>query len=155
MTDAAPADADSLPGLSQWLPLLRESLAETGRFRWRLAGASMLPTLPAQCEIEIAPPPAHIPLGALLVFASGSALVAHRLVHRSDPFLVAQGDNRRAPDPWLRPGQVLGIVVAAYQGERALWPTPLEPLLRWRWIGRAGGLWLARRLARSLRGRGL
>ncbi len=108
----------------------------------------MLPTLPPGCEIEIVPPPATIPLGALLVFAGQASLVAHRLVHHADPYLVAQGDNRREPDPRLRPEQVLGVVLIAYQGERRLWPNHWEPILKWWWIGRAGGLWLLRRFKR-------
>jgi hypothetical protein len=139
---------DVLPNLRQWLPLLSESLAQQGRFRWQLRGASMLPTLPPGCEIEIVPPPATLPLGALLVFAGRDSLVVHRLVHRSSPYFVAQGDNRREPDPWLRPDQVLGVVLSAYRGEHRLWPSRWEPVLRWRWIGRAGGLWLLRRLRR-------
>lgn len=143
-------DGDALPSLHVWLSLLSESLAQEGRFRWQLRGASMMPTLPPDCEIEIVPPPARIPLGALLVFASGSSLVAHRLVHRSASFLVAQGDNRREPDRWLRPVQVLGVVAAAYQGSRRVWPRSLEPVLRWWWVGRAGVLWLVRRLKRLM-----
>jgi hypothetical protein len=139
---------DALPNLRQWLPLLSESLARQGRFRWQLRGASMAPTLPAGCEIEIVPPPTTIPVGSLLVFAGHDSLVVHRLVHRSSPFLVAQGDNRWEPDPWLRPEQVLGVVLNAYQGERLLWPSRWEPILRWWWIGRADGLWLLRRLRR-------
>lgn len=148
MAAATPAGGDALPNLHLWLPLLSDSLAQEGRFRWQLRGASMTPTLPPGCEIEIVPPPPVIPLGALMVFASGSALVAHRLVHRADPFLVAQGDNRRGPDPWLRPGQVLGVVAAAYLDRRRVWPGPLEPAIRWWWVGRAGALWLLRRLKR-------
>ncbi len=139
---------DSLPNLHQWLPLLSESLAQQGRFRWQLRGASMLPTLPSDCEIEITPPPAVIPLGALVVFASGASLVAHRLIHRAPPFLVTQGDHRREPDPWLRPEQVLGVVDAAYQDERRIWPRRGETLRRWWWISRARLLWLVRRLHR-------
>jgi hypothetical protein len=141
-----PAATDALPHLRQWLPLLQESLAQQGRFRWRMRGASMTPTLPPGCEIEIAPAPAAIPLGALLVFVGNASLVAHRLVHRTPAFLVTQGDNRREPDPWLRPNQVLGLVTAAYQDERHIWPGALEPALRWWWIGRADLLWLLRRL---------
>ena len=146
-TDAA---GDSLPNLQQWLPLLSESLAQRGRFRWQLRGASMLPTLPSGCEIEIVPPPAAIPLGALVVFAGGASLVAHRLVHRAPPFLVAQGDHRREPDGWLRREQVLGVVAAAYLDERRIWPRPGESLLRWWWVGRACLLWLLRRLKRHV-----
>lgn len=137
---------DSLPNLQQWLPLLGASLAQQGRFRWQLRGASMRPTLPPGCTIEIAPPPAAIGRGALVVCAGDAALVVHRLVHRAPSYLVTQGDNRREPDARLRPAQVLGVVVAAYDGERRIWPGRLEPALRWWWIGRASALWLLRRL---------
>lgn len=148
MLASTDALGDSLPNLQQWLPLLSESLAQHGRFRWQLRGASMLPTLPSGCAIEITPPPATIPLGALVVFAANSSLVAHRLVHRAPAFLVTQGDQRSQPDRWLRPEQVLGVVAAAYLDERRIWPHPGEPVLRWWWIGRAHLLWLLRRLKR-------
>lgn len=150
MPDWVEPGSEALPNLRHWLPLLSESLQQQGRFRWQLRGGSMLPTLPPNCEIEIAPPPAAIAPGALLVFASDSSLVIHRLVHRAPPFLVTQGDNRRQPDRRLRPDQVLGVVVAAYQGDRQLWPRAWEPILKWWWIGRAGGLWLLRCVKRLI-----
>jgi hypothetical protein len=150
MSDVTEAISNDLPNLHQWLPLLSESLAQQGRFRWQLRGASMLPTLPPGCEIEIVPPPATIPLGALLVFAGHASLVTHRLVYRADSFLVTQGDNRREPDRRLRPEQVLGVVLVAYQGKCRLWPTRWEPILQWAWIGRASGLWLLRRFKRLM-----
>jgi hypothetical protein len=151
MTGDHDTAGESLPNLQQWLPLLGESLAQQGRFRWQLRGVSMQPTLPPDCAIEIAPPPHTIGLGALVVFAGNASLVVHRLVHRAPPFLVTQGDNRREPDPRLRPVQVLGVVVAAYDGERRIWPGRLEPVLRWWWMGRACALWLGRRLRRLQR----
>jgi hypothetical protein len=150
MADNHAVAGDTLPNLQQWLPLLGESLAQQGRFRWQLRGASMQPTLPPDCTIEIAPPPDFIELGALVVFASDAALVVHRLVHRAPPFLVTQGDNRREPDARLRPAQVLGIVIAAYDAESRIWPGRLEQVWQWRWIGRAGALWLLRRIRRLL-----
>lgn len=150
MADLNPADDAALPNLHQWLPLLGESLAAQGRFRWLLRGASMTPTLPPGCEIEIIPPPARIPLGALVVFAAGDTLVVHRLVHRAPPFLVTQGDHRREPDRWLRPSQVLGVVTAAYRDGERIWPRAWEAATRWRWIGRADGLWLLRRLKKAM-----
>lgn len=137
---------ETLPNLHQWLPLLREALAQHERFRWPLRGTSMIPTLPPDCEIEIVMAPAVLPLGALLVFANGPALVSHRLVHRAGPFLVAQGDNRREPDRWLRAEQVLGVVAAAFHQGRQVWPGRFEPFWRRWWVLRARALWLARRL---------
>ena len=135
-----------LPNLATWLPLLRESLSRQGRFRWFLHGSSMQPTLPPDCEIAIVPISDKLPLGSLIVFAGNdSALVAHRLVHRTDRHLVAQGDARLQPDPWLDPAQVLGRVVEALVNGRRIWPSRFEALIKWRWVGRAYGLWLLRR----------
>jgi hypothetical protein len=150
MANVLDMSGDALPNLHQWLPLLSESLAHQGRFRWQMRGASMLPTLPPDCEIEIVPPPAAIPLGALVVFAGNASLVVHRLVHRTPSRLLTQGDNRRGPDAWLQPSQVLGVVVAAYYDTRRIWPRAAEPVLRWWWIGRADGMWLLRRSKRLL-----
>jgi hypothetical protein len=114
----------------------------------------MQPTLPPGCEIVIVPPGpwsdrgAAAPLGSLLVFASGSALVAHRLVMRRGRYLITQGDGRREPDRWLLPQQVLGRVVAAYDGERKLWPRPTEGAARLWWVGRALALAASRRWRR-------
>ena len=142
-------DQQRLPNLATWLPLLRESLARQGRFRWPLRGASMLPTLPSNCEITIIPLPDKLPLGSLIVFAGrDSALVAHRLVHRTDLHFVAQGDARQQPDPWLDPAHVLGLVSAATVDGRRVWPSRIEAPLKWFWVGRAAGLWLLRRARR-------
>ena len=139
-------DQEHLPNLATWLPLLRESLARQGRFRWPLRGASMLPTLPSNCEITIVPLPDKLALGSLIVFAGrDSELVAHRLVRHTDRHLVAQGDARLRPDPWLDPAQVLGLVSAAAVDGRRVWPNRVEALLKWWWVARAVTLWLLRR----------
>lgn len=147
MSQREPAD---LPPLHTWLPLLHEALAQQGRFRWRVHGNSMLPTLPPDCEVEIVPLRGPAPLGSLIVFASGSSLVVHRLVYRTQGFWVAQGDARWRPDPWLRPEQALGLVVAAYQGEKRCWPRRLSRLAGWLWLVRAYLLWAMRRVTGSL-----
>lgn len=128
-----------------WLPLLQEALAREGRFRFPLRGTSMRPTLPAACEVEIVPPPAQTPLGSLLVFVNGDALIAHRLVRQSAAGWVAHGDGRLAPDRPLQPGQMLGIVAAAYRGGRRIWPGRGELLLRPFWLARHHALRPARR----------
>ncbi|MCX6032429.1 MAG: S24/S26 family peptidase [Chloroflexi bacterium] len=110
--------------ISDWLPLLRDALAHEGRFRWRLRGTSMTPTLPPDCEVEIAPLPPAVPLGSLVVFADGDALVVHRLVRRAAGRWITQGDGRLAPDRSLAPNQVLGVVVAADSDGRRCWPGP-------------------------------
>jgi len=104
------------------LALLQQALAREGRFRWRLRGDSMTPALPPGCQIEIVPLPARVRLGDVIVFASGATLIAHRLVARGHNHWITQGDNRRAPDPPLRPGQALGLVSAGYRGGVRFWP---------------------------------
>lgn len=141
---------EGMPGASGWLSLLQESLEREGSFRWRLEGKSMQPTLIDGCEIEIVPVRGKVPLGSVVVFASGSALVAHRLVHRSGGWLVAQGDGRREPDRWLRPVQLVGRVNKARVGGRTTWPGRGEALLRWFWVGRAWWLAALRRARRLL-----
>lgn len=119
------------------LALLHEALSREGRFRWRLHGSSMQPTFPVDCEIEIAPLPAAGPrLGDVLVFMSGDALIAHRLVRRTDTHWITQGDGRLAPDPPLRPEQVLGQVAAASHAGQPFWPrTAKKKRAAW-WVAR-------------------
>ena len=150
MNEAVAPPGSDLPHLQGWLPLLQESLARTGVFRWQLTGKSMEPTLPHGCEIEIVPLSSKLPLGTVVVFASGSSLVAHRLVHRSRGYLVTQGDGRRAPDRWLLPAQLIGLVEKARSDGRRIWPGRGETLVRWRWVGRAYALAGLRRMRRWL-----
>ncbi len=151
--EQAPRFDEALPALQGWLPLLQESLAREGRFRWQLAGKSMEPTLPDGCQIEIVPVQGAASLGAVVVFASNSALVAHRLVHRRGRYLVTQGDGRREPDRWLLPAQLVGRVDKAWAGGHEIWPRDGESLRRWRWVGRAYALAGRRRLRSLLLGR--
>lgn len=130
------------------LPVLKESLAQHGSFRLPLRGNSMQPTLPTECEIEIAPVKGELPLGDLIVFLVGDGLVAHRLVRRSGEFLVAQGDNRRAADLPLKPEQVLGRVIAATVEARKIWPGPFERALAPAWVARHYALQTARSVLR-------
>ena len=119
-----------------WTPLLREALAREGRFRLSLRGTSMLPTLPVECEIEVAPLSQRAPIGSLMVFAAGDILVAHRLARRAGGHWVMQGDGRRAPDPPIAAEQILGVVVAAYRDGLRCWPDRAEPAWRWFWVAR-------------------
>lgn len=156
--DSAPAraDAPALPELiSVWLPLLREALQRDGQFRFPLRGSSMRPTLPETCDIVIVPLPSRPRLGSLLVFAQRDALVAHRLVRRTRDRWIAQGDGRWVSDPALLPAQVLGLVSAAYAGDRRIWPGRLERAAAWFWVARHYALSAAMRplrmAARQLR----
>ena len=99
---------------------MREALEREGVFRFPLRGASMRPTLPVECDIEIVPLPAQTPLGALIVFVIDDTLIAHRLVRRSGGRWIAQGDGRLGPDRPLAPSQILGMVVGGASGRTSL-----------------------------------
>lgn len=148
MTDSAAIHA------STWLPLLKEALAREGCFRWPLRGNSMLPTLPAECEIELAPLTPPVRLGELIVFVVDDTLIAHRLVRRTRQYWIAQGDHRLAPDRPVPLDQVVGRVLAAYQHDRRCWPSRYSGVWRGVWLARYQVLRLARamwRIARSAR----
>jgi hypothetical protein len=128
----------AMPGFDgEWLHLLRGALARGERFRWRLQGTSMSPTLPPGCLIEIAALPSQPKPGNVVVFSSGGQLVAHRFVQRSGKQWVMQGDGRLGPDRPLDASQGLGIVVAAFSADgRPFWP-PRFPRVEASW-------WIAR-----------
>ena len=100
----------------------------------------MLPTLPADCEIELAPLSPSVKLGELIVFVAGDTLIAHRLVRRTGGYWIAQGDHRRVPDRPIRPDQVVGCVRAAYQNNRRCWPRRFSSVWRLIWLARHHGL---------------
>jgi len=150
-SDLSTAGRPGVALASTWLPLLREALEREGVFRFPLRGASMRPTLPMECEIEIRPLPAEVPLGALIVFVIDDTLIAHRLVRRSGERWIAQGDGRLGSDRPLAPEQVLGVVAAAYAGGRRCWPTASSRSLAAFWIARHWALRSARAVRRTLR----
>ncbi len=145
MTDSAAIHADT------WLPLLKEALAKEGRFRWPLRGTSMLPTLPAECEIELVPLLPPVRLGELIVFVVDDTLIAHRLVRRTGKHWIAQGDHRLAPDRPVLPDQVLGRVLAAYQDNRRCWPGRRAAVSRLVWLARYHVLRVVRAAWRVMR----
>jgi hypothetical protein len=138
-----------------WAPLLRETLAREGRLRWPLSGGSMMPTLPPECLVDVVPPPADLHRGALVVFALGDQLVAHRLVRSTATGWIAQGDGRRGPDRPLSPQQIIGAVEAAYANGRLIWPGRSERIMMRVWVARhyllrpASWLWRRAKLARG------
>ncbi len=143
---------------SAWLPLLQEALEKQGRFVLPLRGTSMRPTLPAACDIEIAPLQGAPKIGQLIVFVVGDALVAHRLVRRAGIFWIAQGDNRLGPDRALKVDQMLGRVVAARVAERQVWPGRFESIVARFWLLRyqaLRGLWWLYRRMRPCSARGM
>ncbi|MCS6845156.1 MAG: S26 family signal peptidase [Caldilineales bacterium] len=135
------------------LSLLREGLDREGRFRWRLFGASMWPTLPPGCEVEIVPLPAEGPkVGDVVVFLDRNTLIAHRLVRRDGALWIAQGDGRLGPDPPLREDQLVGRLAAAWQDGRPVWPRRAENIRATAWVARHHLLRPVRFVYRRLQG---
>ncbi len=151
--DPTPITASASASVEVWLPLLHETLAREGRFRWRLRGLSMGPTLPVDCEIEIVPWGEAVRLGDLIVFAAGDTLVAHRLVRRAGGRWITQGDGRLGPDAAQDPARALGIVVAAYRDGERCWPRSGQRLLAAFWVARHWMLRPVRAAWRRLRRR--
>ena len=145
MSETPPLRLDALA------PLLRQALAAEGRFRWQLRGRSMTPTLPPACQIEVVPLSEPTPLGALVVFAAGDRLIAHRLVRRAGGRWVTQGDATLAADAPLAADQILGVVAVAYRDGRRCWPARGARWLAWFWIARHHVLRPLRATWRALR----
>ena len=133
MTDILPS---TTPLLYQVCPLRRETLHREGRFFWQVEGQSMLPTLPANCTIEIHALDSGVKLGDLLVFAQPHAIVVHRLVERRGDRLILQGDNRTVPDAPITTQQVIGRVVSATYQNKKTYPDTFSQFVANIWIAR-------------------
>jgi len=92
-----------------------------GQGHWvPVQGPSMLPFLQPGDDVWLAPAPAKLRRGDVLVLATPAGLVVHRLL-RADSWaqpqrLWTQGDNNRLPDPPARAPALLGRVLAVRRG---------------------------------------
>lgn len=139
---------------SKLVPLLRETLAREGRLDWRVEGQSMTPTLPPDSLIEIRALDETPHLGDIVVYASDSALVVHRLVARRGTALIFQGDHRRLPDSTVTKAQLIGRVVTATYRETILYPQHFSRLVAYFWVSRYYWLKGLRYLRRKMPKRG-
>lgn len=80
----------------------------------KIDGGSMAPTISNGELILVAPPPARVEPGMVVVMVVGDQVVTHRVVNISaDGSLVTKGDANHATDDWGgRPVQVVGAYVA-------------------------------------------
>jgi hypothetical protein len=88
-----------------------------------VAGSSMRPLLRASDRLRVRPNDGALANGMVVVAVLQGALVAHRVVAVSPTMVTLQGDAADAPDPPLRPIEVVGRVDAAVT-RRAI-PIPL------------------------------
>lgn len=119
---AAVPTAESVKG-----ELLAETIRFHGRGRLRVQGTSMLPGLWPGDVIEVERrAPAEIEAGAIILYARGQRLFAHRVLKKeaceAGYVLVARGDRLFRPDPPVRPEELLGEVIRVERGGRAFAP---------------------------------
>jgi hypothetical protein len=83
----------------------------------------MRPTLRSGDLLELAPVPARLRPGAVIVFPHPreGRLVVHRVIAVGPSGIATRGDGNRSPDPWLLGGeQPIACVRAVCRGERRL-----------------------------------
>ena len=92
----------------------------------RFSGRSMEPTLASdeevllRCGVPVA-------LGDIIAFLAGDHVIVHRVVARSNGWILTRGDARTLPDaPILRHESVLGRVAAVRRGDALVEP-PVAP----------------------------
>jgi signal peptidase I len=110
--------------------------SEAGQGHWvPVQGPSMLPFLQPGDEMWVAPRPAKLRRGDVVVLMTPSGLLVHRLL-RAEPWsqpqqLWTHGDNNRLPDPAASAEDLLGRVLTVRRRGRVLaLDTP-----RWRACG--------------------
>jgi hypothetical protein len=93
-----------------------------------ITGRSMEPLLPEGCLVRVQPSDEGIPLGSLVLFPLGGALVVHRVVGRKPEGLRTKGDAALRSEPaLLGRDELMGLVV---EGD---WAGKHRHLGGWRW----------------------
>lgn len=114
------------------LPLAAQ-LGDT-QFESAVHGSSMAPAIPAGARIRVRTG-GTCRVGDVVFYLADGVYTVHRVVYRSSgrggtDYLLAEGDARFAPDPPLRPHQVLGTVEAVEVG--GVWrPLGAQPVGPW------------------------
>lgn len=87
-------------------------------FESRIAGDSMIPTLPPGTKIRIDSGGQDPEIGQVVAFRWGTGLIAHRVVARSKGFIVTRGDGQKLCDPPVPLGGIVGVVNARWNDDR-------------------------------------
>ncbi len=110
--------------------------SQAGQAHWvTVQGQSMQPFLRDGDEVWVAPNPAGLRRGEVVVLRPAGGLLVHRLL-RAEPWphpqrLWTQGDSNRLPDPPISSDSLLGRVVATRRRGR----TTIIDTTRWRATG--------------------
>lgn len=127
----------SLPLSELQIQLLQDGYS----IRVPVQGYSMFPLLFPGDRILIEPTPyTEVKTGQIILFQSGSRLVAHRVLatNMQKNQLLCKGDSNLLPDEPIASGKVLGRVTRYYRKKRTFAATRFSPdmmllLSRWRY----------------------
>jgi len=131
----AEVSAAALSGVTSALAV--ETLARTGRLRFRANGTSMLPALRPGDELEIVAPASDLELGDIVLWRRSGRLFVHRVVAIDADHVRTQGDALLHADPLVPAAEVLGRL-ASYErrGRRHSAPRRRAWDRCWGWIMR-------------------
>jgi hypothetical protein len=103
--------------------LAAESLARTGRLRFRSAGTSMLPSLRPGDVLDFVAPDGPIAPGDIVLWRREDRLFVHRVVGSVDGHVRTRGDALLHADPPVSHAEVLGTL-ESYERRGRRRPTP-------------------------------
>ncbi len=83
-------------------------------------GTSMMPTLHPGDTCQVRLGERDVRLGDIVVYRRGQGLVIHRVVWRRGDWVWTRGDALIRPDPRVRRGSILGVVVTAERQGRVI-----------------------------------
>ena len=88
-----------------------EALRASGKLRLRVFGGSMLPSIwPGDVLVIQRTPVAGMGLGDLILYASDSGFIVHRIVKKGADSFTTRGDSLRVDDQPVPYGRVLGKI---------------------------------------------
>ena len=103
--------------------LVVEIAAKFGRVRFRVTGASMMPSVWPDDIVEIRRcDPADLEPAQIVLYRRMGRLVVHRIIRVEPDFLVTRGDAVSDEDSPIRKADVLGRVVRIQRRGRLLYP---------------------------------
>jgi ribosomal protein S18 acetylase RimI-like enzyme len=124
------------------LELVRELVGNGGGIRVRAAGRSMWPTIPDGAFVELAPLPARLRRGSIVLLDWNGTAVLHRVRRVRDGIVETQGDGCVERDPPTPRDRVVAIAVSIEHDGRLS-----SASASWRW-GPAAWLRFVRARAR-------
>jgi len=115
------ADARAAAGCS----LTAEIVSAFGEVCLRVTGSSMLPSVwPGDVLTVCRAEAAQVLPGEIVLVARDGSLLAHRVIGKTQRFLITRGDNLSLNDPPVSGNELLGRVTSILRGGRRITPRP-------------------------------